>query len=93
MYWLSVVTTLGFIGFFWLTSIERDMFFAIHTDPQEREEFVTRQQEHMPQPLAMISKGFGSLTASIGSVLGFDRSKGFDRASQQDTVYLLPLSK
>ena len=93
LYWLSVVTTLGLIGFFWFTSVERDMFFAIHTDPQERQEFLARQDERMPQPLALVSRAFGSLTASIGSLIGFDRQKGFDRPAQQDTVYLLPLSK
>lgn len=93
MYWLAVTTTFGIIGFFAFTSIERDMFFAMHTDPQERQEFLARRQAHMPQPVAMMGKALGTLTASIGSILGFDRSRGFDRPVQDDKVYPLPLSQ
>jgi hypothetical protein len=93
MYLMAVVATVGGIGFFWLTSVQRDMFFAIHPDAQERQQFVAQQDERMPQPLATIGKAFGSLTASIGSLMGFDSSRGFDRPAQQDKVYLLPTSQ
>jgi hypothetical protein len=97
MYWLAVGTTLGTVGFFWFTSIERNMFFAIHSDQQEREQFLARQEERVPQPLAFIGRGFGSLTASIGALLGFDSSKGFDKTGEtdhnRDAVHLLPLSR
>ena len=97
MYWLAVGTTLGVIGFFWFTSIERDMFFAIHFDQGEREQFLARQQERVPQPLAFIGRGLGSLTASIGVLLGFDSRAGFDKdggaSHHGDAVYLLPLSR
>lgn len=93
MYWLAVTTTFGIIGFFAITSIERNMFFAIHPDEAERQAFVAHQQARTPQPLALMSKAMGTLTASIGSVLGFDDSKGFDRNDRNDKVYLLPLSE
>lgn len=93
MYWLAVIATLGGIGFWWLSSVERDMFFAIHSDSTDREAFVAQQDAQVPQPLAMIGKAFGTMTASIGSFLGFDSSRGFDKSSQHDTVHLLPLSK
>lgn len=104
MYWLSIIGTLGIIGFFWLTSAQRNLFFALNTDQSARDQFVAEQNAQVPQPLALISKGLGSLTASIGSLLGFDQSKGLDKtdatghtqdAAQPDSgqVHLLPLSQ
>lgn len=93
MYWLAVTMTLGLIGFFWISSVEHDMFFALHTDPQERQDFLAQQESRVPQPLALMSKAFGSLTARIGGVFGFDSSKGFDSPAQDDRVYPLPISQ
>lgn len=70
---------------------------ALHTDPQERADFLAQQEASRPKPLAALSRVAGSLTASIGSLLGIDRGAGFDREDQQDTiqggVHLLPLSQ
>jgi hypothetical protein len=97
MYWLAVTTTLGIIGLFWFTSLEKQLYFASHPDEKERQQFVQERQARSPQPLAAIGKFFGSMTASIGSFIGFDSSKGFDRAGSSDhnhdAVHLLPLSK
>jgi len=72
------------------------MFFALHTDPQERQDFLARKAEHTPHLFAALGRGLSSLTASIGSLLGMDSSRGFDRTQtadhNQDAVHPLPLS-
>lgn len=97
MYALSVATVLSVIGFFWFTSVERQLYMAVNPNPKDQQEFLTRQDQRSPQFLATLGRGLGSLTASIGSLLGFDRSRGFDKGGTaghtQDAVYLLPLSK
>ena len=97
MYWMALVMVLGVIGFFWVTTAQKNLYFAIHPDPAERAQFVAQQDAHIPQPLATISKVFGSLTASMGGLLGFDNSQGFDKQSgtdhTQDAVHLLPVSQ
>jgi hypothetical protein len=90
---LSVFVTLSAFGFVWFTSLEKSMYFAMHSDPKEQAEFLARQEDRTPKPLAAIGRGFGKLAASIGSVLGFDSNAGFDRPAQEDKVYMLPLSK
>jgi hypothetical protein len=90
---LSVFTTLSIAGFLWFTSVERQMFMALHTDPEEQQTFLARQEERAPKPLAAMSKALGSLSARIGDFVGFSREEGFDRPDQQDKVYLLPLSQ
>ena len=87
----SVVTTVSIVGFFWFTSVQREMYFALHDDPQDRQAFLDQHDQSLPQPLAVVSRGLGTLTASIGSLLGIDKDKGLDR-SERDTVHLLPLS-
>ncbi len=93
----AVVIALSVVGIFTYSSLQRDMFMAFHTDPKEQSDFLAAQQEKGPQPLALISRVASSLTASIGSLVGWNRSAGFDRGSQQDTmqggVHLFPLSK
>lgn len=88
----SVVLAVSVIGFFWFGNIQERMFMALHSDPAEQAAFLAARDAQGLHPLAAISRGLGSLTASIGSLLGFDRSKGFDRPAGQDTVHLLPLS-
>lgn len=97
LFGLAVFTALAVVGYLGITSLQRDMFMALHSDPQEREEYLAQQDARRPKPLAALSRIAGSLTASIGSLFGFDRNAGFDRSGQQgDTqggVHLLPLSE
>ncbi|HUO75930.1 MAG TPA: hypothetical protein VMU12_03425 [Candidatus Paceibacterota bacterium] len=90
---LSSFLVLGTIGFFWLSGLERELFFALHTDPGERAQFVAQQDSGVPHPLAAIGNAFSGLTASIGSLIGIDSKKGFDTRPQSDTVHPLPLSQ
>lgn len=99
---LSVFVTLSIVGSFWLSSAERQLFFAFERNEQEQEAFLARQEDRGPDVFASIGRGVSSITASIGSLLGFDRASGlpteqaepsFDTGPQEDTVYLLPLSK
>jgi hypothetical protein len=90
---LSTFVVLSAAGVAWFSGFERDAYFALNADPEAREEFVVRQEERLPNPLAALGKGLGSLTASIGSLIGFDREEGFDTQPQYDTVHLLPLSR
>lgn len=89
---LSAFIAISFVGFFWFTSVERQMYLALHTDPDEQADFLARQQDRSPKPLAAIGRGFGAMTAVIGNALGLNREAGFDRAPSEDTVHLLPLS-
>lgn len=88
---LSVTTVLSVVGFFWITSIEREMFMALHTDVQERQQFLARQDARTPKPLALITKGVTMMTARISDLIGIDRQKGFHQES--GSVYLLPTSQ
>lgn len=90
---LSSFIAISFIGYFWFTSFEREVFLAWDRTEEEQTAFRERQEARAPKPLAAISKGFGSLTAAIGDLFGFDRSAGFDTTPSEDTVYLLPLSE
>ena len=96
LFGFSVVLVISFVGFFWFTSMQRDIFMATHSDPAEQQAFLASQQSYLPQPLALISRVAQSLTASIGSLIGWDSSKGFDKADTTDhnqAAYPLPLSK
>ncbi|MEK9209171.1 MAG: hypothetical protein AAB910_03795 [Patescibacteria group bacterium] len=97
LFGLTVITVLAVVGFFGITALQRDMFMALHSDPQERADFIAQQDAGRPKPLAALSRVANSLTASIGSLLGIDRDAGFDRGGQEsDTrggVHLLPLSQ
>lgn len=90
---LSSFLVLATIGYFWLSGLERQLFFALHTDETERAQFVAQQDSRVPHPLAAIGGALGSLTASIGSLIGIDSQKGFDTRPQNDTVHPLPLSQ
>lgn len=90
---LSSFLVLAVVGFFWLTGLQRQLFFALHTDAAERAQFVAQQDSSVPHPLAAIGSALGSLTASIGSLIGIDSKKGFDTRPQNDTVHPLPLSQ
>jgi hypothetical protein len=93
---LSVVVALGVLGFFGVSALHREMYAALHT-PQEQAALADQQSAQLPDPLAFIAHAAGSLTASIGSLLGFDSKAGFDRQEQsgntQGDVHLLPLSQ
>ena len=92
----SSIVVLGAV-FLVASSVQKDVFFAMHPDPQEQQTFLAKRQEGRPQPLAAISRAAGSLMASIGSLIGWDGSAGFDRGGEaentQGGVHLLPLSK
>jgi hypothetical protein len=94
---LSVFLVVSAVGFYWFAGLQRDVFFSLNDDPAARDAFVAQQDDRSPQPLALIGKALGKLTASIGSLIGFDSSKGFDRnagaAHTADDVHLLPLSQ
>jgi hypothetical protein len=90
---LSVFLAVSFVGFFWVSSLERQLFAAVQHTPEEEAAFAAQQDARAPKPLAAISRGFSSMTAAIGDLFGFDSSAGFDREQVQDKVYLLPLSK
>lgn len=97
LFGLAVITTIAAVGLFGVTTLQRNLFMALHTDPQERADFLARQDASRPKPLVALSRITGSLTASIGSLFGIDRDAGFDRSEQpgdtQGVVHLLPLSK
>lgn len=97
LFGLAVVTVLAVVGFFGVTAIQREMFMALHTDPQERSDFLAQQDARSPKPLAALVRVASSLTASIGSLLGFNRNAGFDKSVREgDTsgdVHPLPLSQ
>ena len=97
LFGLTIITVLAVVGFFGVTALQRDMFMALHSDPQERADFIAQQDAGRPKPLAALSRVANSLTASIGSLLGINRDAGFDRGGQEsDTrggVHLLPLSQ
>jgi len=94
---LSAAIAVSAVAFMTASTLQKDIFFAMHPDPAEQEEFLARRAEGRPKPLAAISRVAGSLAASIGSLIGWDTDAGFDRGGQQDSmqggVHLLPLSK
>lgn len=90
---LASFFVLATVGYFWLSGLERELFFALHTGADERAQFVASQDSRVPHPFAAIGRAFGSLGASIGSLLGIDAKKGFDTRPQDDTIHPLPLSE
>ena len=90
---LSSFLVLAVIGYFWLSGLERELFFALHDSATERAQFVASQDARVPHPLAAIGNALGDLSASIGSLFGIDSTKGFDTRPQDDTVHPLPLSR
>jgi hypothetical protein len=97
MFMLSLSIVVAIVGFVGFTALQRDSFMAFHTDPAEQEAFLEQQNSQSPNPLAAIARVASSLTARIGSLLGFDSNAGFDRNTPQDTMqgdpHLLPLSQ
>lgn len=79
-----------------VSSMRKDIFFAMHPDTEERQAYLQQRDENLPKPVAALARLAGSLTANIGSLIGWNRDAGFDRGGQQDTmqggVHLLPLS-
>ena len=97
LFGLAAFTALVVVGYFGVTAIQRSMFMALHSDPQEQQEFLAQQEANSPKPLAALARIAGSLTASIDSLLHINADAGFDRNARQDDtqgdVHLLPLSK
>jgi hypothetical protein len=97
MFVLAVALALSAVVFVTMSSVQKDIFFATHSDPDEQQAFLARREEGRPQPLAAISRAAGSMMASIGSLIGWDTGAGFDRSQRQDSmqggVHLLPLSQ
>jgi hypothetical protein len=84
------------IVYLWLGSFTREAYFALVDDPDQRAAFLARQEERRPQLMAVLGGGLRSLTASIGSLMGFDRSDGLEQDgldSNGEPVYQLPLSE
>jgi hypothetical protein len=94
---LSAVVVLSVVGFFGITSFQRVAFMALHSDPQEQADFLAQQDAQQPQIFDAIARAASSLTASIGSLVGWDTNAGFDRsgraADTTGSVHLLPLSQ
>lgn len=97
LFGLSLAITFSVIGFFGITALQREVFMTFHTDAKERADFLAQQERRQPKPLAAVTRVARSMTASIGSLLGFNPDAGFDRNEQRadthDAVYLLPLSR
>jgi hypothetical protein len=93
----AAVITVSVAVFIVASSVQKDVFFAMHPDAAEQQAFLARRDESRPHPLAAISRATGSLMASIGSLIGWDHKAGFDRGGEQDRlqggVHLLPLSE
>ncbi len=93
---LSAFIALSAVVFFWLLSFQKQVFMALHSDPAEQQAFLDEQAAQVPNPLASLGGGLKSLAASIGSLIGFDGSKGFDSNGVTDnnqTAHPLPLSE
>lgn len=94
---LAAFLAVSAVAFLTVSSIQKDIYFALHQDPQEQQEFLARRDAGRLHPLAAISRVAGSLMASMGALIGWDTDAGFDRTGQpdntQDAVHLLPLSK
>lgn len=96
LFGFSSVLVISFIGLLWFTSMQRDIFMATHNDPTERQAFLDSQESRMPKPLAAIGRATHIFTANIGSLIGWDSSKGFDKTDAVDhdqVAYPLPLSE
>ena len=95
LFTLSCVTMVSMVGYLWLTSVQRDVILAL--DPLDGQDHVAQLERSRPRPLNSMREGLDSAAASIGSLIGFDSSEGFDFGSRnednQDRVYLLPLSE
>lgn len=93
---LSAVVVLSVVGFFGISSFQRVAFMALHSDPQQQADFIAQQDAQQPQVFVGIARAAHSLTASIGSLVGWDSNAGFDRSGREadthDGVHLLPLS-
>ena len=97
MFALATGTALFAVLFFTYSSVQKDIFFAMHPSEEDRQEFLAQRAERRPKPLVAVARAADSLMASIGGLIGWDRDAGFDRGGQQDTlqggVHLLPLSE
>lgn len=97
MFVLATVLAVSAVGYAWYRSFEKDMYYALHQSTQERTAFDAKRAEQSLRPIAAVTKGIDSLTASIGSLIGLQRSAGIDRGvgdgHTPDAVYPLPLSR
>jgi hypothetical protein len=95
LFGLSCLIMLSFVGYFWLTSVERRFILAL--DPgEEGQARVAELERERPDPLGVLGARVGSAVAAIGNVMGFDQDAGFDsgegNGNNHDRTYLLPLS-
>ncbi len=97
LFLLSTVAAISAVAFLTVSSLQKDIYFGMHPDPVDRQAFLASRDASRPQPVAAIARAADSLVASIGSLIGWNSSAGFDRSTQQDDtqggVHLLPVSE
>lgn len=97
LFFLATVIAISGVGYMSISSLQKDVYFALNSNSADREAFLAARDSGRPNVLATISHAAGTLTASIGSLIGWNRDAGFDRGGQQDSmqndVHLLPLSQ
>jgi|GEM_PF-3976476 len=94
---LSVVVSVSAVAFITISSIQKDIYFAMHPDPTEQQAFLAQRDAGRPQPVAVFARVAGGLLAGIGSLIGWNSDAGFDSTQQpsntQGGVYLLPIAQ
>ncbi len=93
---LALVVACSVIGYIGMVTLHRELYAAFHTSA-EQQELAQRQQELIPNPIALVARAAGTLTASLGSLFGLRSEVGFDRGGELDNdqggAHLLPLSQ
>ena len=94
---LSVVVSVSAIAFVTISSIQQDVYFALHPDPTEQQAFLDERNANQPQPVAMVARLVGGMLGNIGSLIGWNSNAGFDSTAQpsntQGGVHLLPIAQ
>ncbi|MCC6404807.1 MAG: hypothetical protein IT405_00235 [Candidatus Yanofskybacteria bacterium] len=97
LYGLSLAISLSLVGLFGVSSLQRQAFMALHTDPEEQLAYDQARDARRPKPVAALARAASSLTASIGSLFGWKVDAGFDTegrvGNDQGGVHPLPLSE
>ena len=91
MFGLSVITTLSLTGMAWFSSFQHNIY-ALNNPGKNLEDTPAYVQNVGPQsaPMALISKGFSSLKASVYDVLNIHTEDTVDARVQ--AVYPLPIA-
>jgi hypothetical protein len=93
---LALIVACAVVGYIGMVTIHRELYAAFHT-PAEQQALAQRQDELVPNPIAVIARAAGTLTASLGSIFGFNSDAGFDRGGEsgnnQGGAHLLPVSQ